>query len=349
MARLAFGIGTSHSPMISQPAEMWPVHAEGDKRNKELCRPPTGEVMAYEDLLAHADPAIGTWISQEKFQAQWEACQRGVDALTKALEEAAPDVAIIVTDDQGELFFDDNYPMFSVYYGDSIALVPREVPAGASPAAQSAAWGYGDTPLEIPVASDLALHCIGSLRDQDFDVSVQRYLNDEYGGSIGPMGYHDYLRTVKPRHYGISHGFGFVIKRIMHNMPMPIVPINQNTCYPPNQPTPRRSYALGQALRKAIESWDSDKKVAVIASGGLSHFVVDEEQDRGVLEALEKRDADYLCSRPRERMNSATSETQNWITAGGAMEHLQFKTAEYEAVYRTPAGTGGGWAFGTWS
>ena len=231
MARLAFGIGTSHSPMISQPAEMWPVHAEGDKRNKELCRPPTGDVMAYEDLLAHADPAIGTWISQEKFQAQWEACQRGVDALTKALEEAAPDVAIIVTDDQGELFFDDNYPMFSIYYGDNIALVPREVPAGASPAAQSAAWGYGDTPLEIPVASDLAQHCIGSLRDQDFDVSVQRYLNEEYGGSIGPMGYHNYVRTVKPRHYGISHGFGFVIKRIMHNMPMPIVPINQNTCY----------------------------------------------------------------------------------------------------------------------
>ena len=300
MARLSFGIGTSHSPMISQPAEMWPVHAEGDKRNKELCRPPTGEVMAYEDLLAHADPAIGTWISQEKFQAQWEACQRGVDALTKALEEAAPDVAIIVTDDQGELFFDDNYPMFSVYYGDSIALVPREVPAGLL---RRRSRRRGDTGTRrwrfrcLRLGATLHRVFAGPGLRRVGAALPQRRVRRQHCPWVSRLPAHG-----KAAHYGISHGFGFVIKRIMHNMPMPIVPINQNTCYPPNQPMPRRSYALGQALRKAIESWDSDKKVAVIASGGLSHFVVDEEQDRGVLEALEKRDADYLCSRPRERM-----------------------------------------------
>ena len=351
MAKITFGLGTSHSPMISLPVEIWPAYAETASESykiQELCVPPTGEVMTYEELLERADPAIGKSLTPEKFQAQWEACQGGVDALSQALREAAPDVAVMVTDDQNELFFDDNYPMFSVYYGDTIKLLPRKVSENASATAKASTWGYGDVEMDVPVASDLALHCIESLRDQDFDISASRYLNEEYGGSIGPMGY---LRqhVTKRRPFGIGHGFGFIIKRIMHNAPIPIVPISQNTCYPPNQPTPRRSYLFGQALRKAIESWGSDKRVAVMASGGLSHSVVDEEQDRGILKALAERDADYLCSLPRHRMNAGTSESQNWITCAGAMEHLTFKTEEYVAAYRTPAGTGGGWAFGVWS
>ena len=351
MAKITFGLGTSHSPMISLPVEIWPAYAETASESykiQELCVPPTGEVMTYEELLERADPAIGKSLTPEKFQAQWEACQGGVDALSQELREAAPDVAVMVTDDQNELFFDDNMPMFSVYYGDTIKLLPRKVSENASPTAKASTWGYGDVEMDVPVASDLALHCIESLRDQDFDISASRYLNEEYGGSIGPMGYLRQHVTMR-RPFGIGHGFGFIIKRIMHNAPIPIVPISQNTCYPPNQPTPRRSYLFGQALRKAIESWGGDKKVAVMASGGLSHSVVDEEQDRGILKALAERDADYLRSLPRHRMNAGTSESQNWITCAGAMEHLTFKTEEYVPAYRTPAGTGGGWAFGVWS
>ena len=351
MAKITFGLGTSHSPMISLPVEIWQVYAEtaGQSDRAVLCVPPTGEVMTYEELLERADPAIGKSLTAQKFQTQWEACQRGVDTLSQALREAAPDVAVMVTNDQNELFFDDNYPMFSVYYGDTIKLLPRKVSENASATAKASAWGYGDAEMDVPVASDLALHCIESLRDQDFDISTSRYLNEEYGGSIGPMGYAHNRVVTKNRPYGVSHGFGFIIGRIMHNAPIPIVPISQNTCYPPNQPTPRRSYLFGQALRKAIESWGSDKKVAVMASGGLSHSVVDEEQDRGILKALAERDSDYLCSLPRHRMNAGTSESQNWITCAGAMEHLTFKTEEYVPAYRTPAGTGGGWAFGVWS
>jgi hypothetical protein len=58
-----------------------------------------------------------------------------------------------------------------------------------------------------------------------------------------------------------------------------MVPVMVNTYYPPNQPTPKRCYAFGQAVRKAIESWDSNKRVALMASGGLSHVVIDEEID----------------------------------------------------------------------
>ena len=60
-----------------------------------------------------------------------------------------------------------------------------------------------------------------------------------------------------------------------------------------NQATPARRYALGQALRRAIERWDSGKRVAIMASGGLSHQIVDEDLDRTVVNALLAKDVAY--------------------------------------------------------
>ena len=74
--------------------------------------------------------------------------------------------------------------------------------------------------------------------------------------------------------------FGYVYNRLMTGATIPTVPVMLNTYYPPNQPTPKRCYNLGQALRGAIESWPKDIRVGILASGGLSHFVVDEELDQ---------------------------------------------------------------------
>ena len=79
---------------------------------------------------------------------------------------------------------------------------------------------------------------------------------------------------------------------------MPAVPLFINTFYPPNQPSVRRCFALGNALVDAIASWDEDVRVAVIGSGGMSHFVVDEELDRGFLDAMKRKDADALMAIP---------------------------------------------------
>jgi hypothetical protein len=78
--------------------------------------------------------------------------------------------------------------------------------------------------------------------------------------------------------------------------------------------------------------------------------VVDEEQDRQLLKALADKDASTLQGFPKERLYSATSESLNWVAVGGAMEQtpLQFDLVDYVATYRTPANTGGGWAFGRW-
>jgi hypothetical protein len=107
---------------------------------------------------------------------------------------------------------------------------------------------------------------------------------------------------------------------------------------------------LGRAIGKAVKAWDGSERVAVIGSGGLSHFVVDEELDKQLLGALERNDEATLSSLPRERLYSATSESLNWVALGGAMGQtdLRMELVDYVPVYRTPAATGGGWAFARW-
>lgn len=88
--------------------------------------------------------------------------------------------------------------------------------------------------------------------------------------------------------------------------------------------------------------------MAVIASAGMSRFIVDEEIDRLVLKALQEKDARTLCPMPKNRLLSAAAEIKGWVTLGGTVDHLEMELIDYLPVYRTPAGTGGGWAFARW-
>jgi len=127
------------------------------------------------------------------------------------------------------------------------------------------------------------------------------------------------------------------------------VPVFLNTYYPPNQPSPRRCYKLGQAIREAIEGYPENLRVGVVASGGLSHTTIDEALDGKVIRALREKDADALQSLPREQLNAGNSEIRNWICAAGALEHLDLKWVQYAPGYRTLAGTGTGLCFGHWA
>src|SRR5437762_13624466 len=83
--------------------------------------------------------------------------------------------------------------------------------------------------------------------------------------------------THLSRAEGVGHAFSFVYTRVMHGEVVPHVPIMLNTYYPPNQPRPGRCYDLRLAIKRAVESWDSEARVAVSASGWLSQFVLTEE------------------------------------------------------------------------
>jgi 3-O-methylgallate 3,4-dioxygenase len=336
--------------MLSTPPEYWHVRGEGDMLRKDLVDPDTGDTVSYDELLQRRNGKPYE-VDREKFKEQWANCQRSIEELSKTLRQVNPDVVVIVSDDQDEILFEDNMPMFSIYWGDDIRLIPRTAPDDAMADIKASTWGYGDKEMDVPVNSALGKHLIEYLTEAEFDVAHSRYLREDYmyGGSIGPASYIKNIRVTKPRRHGMGHGFSFVVKRIMDNNPFSIVPINQNTCYPPNSPTPRRCYRFGQAIRSAIEAWDSDARVAVMASGGLSHFVTDEVVDGMAIKGMMEKNGEILGSLPRERLLSAASEIKNWVTLSGATEHLTPEVVGYEAVYRSPAGTGGGWGFMRWT
>jgi 3-O-methylgallate 3,4-dioxygenase len=202
--------------------------------------------------------------------------------------------------------------------------------------------------MDVPVDSKLALHLIERLLEADFDMAQCRYLKEEYSGSVGPSGYINSNIVTEKHRQGMPHAYAYVVKRLMNNKIIPIVPVMQNTFYPPNQPTPKRCYDLGRAIAKAIEAWESDKRVAIVATGGLSHFTVDEEVDWMALTGMKNKDSATLSSLPRHRLNSGNSEILNWVTAAGALERLDMEVVDYVPVYRSPAGTGGGWGFARW-
>lgn len=355
MARIVLGLGTSHTPMLSLPWEYWAEYSAGDRTNPELVFPPDGMALPFDVALRQRVPADiqDRPRTNEIFRRQAERCTAALDLLQVTLREAEPDVTIIVSDDQDEWLFDANMPAFAVYWGDSAPVIPRTVAATASEAVRIAMAGYGDIELEVPVAASLGRHLIEHLVDADFDVAHMRYLQPEYGGRVthrypSPGGELALPHDTPPRRQGLPHGFSFIVKRLFDNRPGVILPVMQNTFYPPNAVTPRRCFALGQALAAAVAAWDEDIRVAVVASGGLSHFVVDEEFDRTLLSALQAKDVEALKSLPRERMRSGTSESLNWVTAGAAMGELTMELIDYVTIYRTEAGTGGGWAFARW-
>ncbi|MGH7313572.1 MAG: hypothetical protein ACREJV_10390 [Candidatus Rokuibacteriota bacterium] len=358
MADIVLGLGTSHTPLLSLPAELWPAYARRDEANRELAFPPHGLVMSYQEALDHVTPEVrARYRGSEAFAKQAETCQRALDELSRTLRAVKPDITVIIGDDQDEWFFEDNMPALAVYWGDSAPLIPRRPEASGldREIAEAAVRGYGDVPMDVPVASRFGRFLIEYLIEHEFDVAHMRYVRQPYGGRVARryptrQGELDDVRETAPREQGLPHAAAFVVKRLFDNAPGMILPVFLNTCYPPNQPTPRRCFAAGEAIAGAVAAWPEPASVAVIASGGLSHFVVDEELDRMLLGALERKDAGALRSLPRHRLYSAGSETLNWVALGGALHHarLTMKLLAYVPVYRTPAGTGGGWAFARW-
>ena len=331
MAQLVLGIGTSHSPQLSVSWDGWAMRGEADKQNPELIGT-DGIVSGYDDLLARTDvKRIAREITEERFRKRFEETQRAINRLGEVLAKADLDALVMVGDDQHEYLLDDNMPAVCIYWGDRIL-----VKAGPPPSPRTGnrpLIGYADHDRIFPSNPALGKHVIQYLVESEFDVGRSNYLDPTRGRSEG----------------GIGHAFGFVYHRLMGDRAIPTVPIMVNTYYPPNQPTPKRCYDLGRAIRSAIEAWPVEARVGILASGGLSHFVVDEELDTMALDGIRNRDVAKLSRLPRERMNSGNSEIRNWVVATGATETLEMKWSSYVPCYRSPAVTGCAMGFAEWS
>jgi hypothetical protein len=334
MAKIVLGIGSSHGPQLAMPPEQWHRRATADRQNPALWY--RGRTYTFPELVEErgGPERFAAELSEEKARTRFAACQQAIGHLAQTLEKAAPDVLVILGDDQHEAFEDDNMPAINVYWGDTI----DDAPATSEDRGQAYMYtvaAHGNPPsgrVSHPTDSALGRHLIEHLIGGGFDVAHSRYLPED-------------------RHHGtIGHAFYYVYRRLMNNEVIPNVPVLLNTYYPPNQVPVKRCYQFGKALRQAIEAWDSATRVALVASGGLSHFVIEEDLDEQIIAGLRTKNEEQLTSLPDIRFNSGTSEIRNWIVVAGALEEseLEMQLVDYVPCYRTEAGTGCAMTFAEW-
>lgn len=330
MARITLGIGTSHSPLLAINTETWPERAADDRRKLELFLG-DGRVVSFDELNAEAGGQYAKEATADNFTKQAEMAQNALDALARAIQAAELDVIIVIGDDQGELFSRTTMPAFAVYTGEEIITHPKnEVDPDLPSWNREANLGYRmDTVHHYPAAPEMARALVDGLIARGVEVSIASEVLD-------------------PHEAGFGHAYGFVMDRLVGEREIPMLPVLLNTYFPPNVPRPARCYEIGTMIAEVVESLPGDQRVGVIASGGLSHFAVDEPLDRTVLRALAEHDGDTLSQLPYLGLRSGNSEILNWIMTGGAARGLEVTVSEYIPVRRTEAGTGVGLGFLVW-
>lgn len=336
MAEIVLCMGTSHGPMLSTPPADWDLRVRADRA--EPAHPYRGATYSFDELMAmRAAEDIEAKVTLPAREAHAARCAAALGVMSKALADAVPDVVVIVGNDQREVFGPAITPALWLFGGETVFDEPvsaarlAKMPPGIS--ISSAAIKPGartEYPAHAPLARHLATAFTGSGHDITISTEVPQRGND------GPT--------------GMPHAFGFVYQRLMHGNVPPHVPIMLNTFYPPNQPRATRCVDLGLALHDALVAWPDDVRVAVIASGGLSHFVIDEAFDHALLDAMTRRDTAYLREIDEALLQSGTSEVKNWlpVIAAANAGQMTMQLVDYVPCYRSAAGTGNAMGFVLW-
>jgi hypothetical protein len=222
----------------------------------------------------------------------------------------------MVADDQHENIQDDANPPFTIYVGEdfeaSVSLTYFKEPKSANRTAYK-------------TDQVLAQGLLEQLMEAGFDPAYSKLLR--YEGGLG-------------------HAFARVLKFLTPDAGLPVVPIMVNTYYPP-APSARRCVAFGEALAAAIRQLPGDRRVAVVGSGGLSHTIIDEALDHGVIDAIKANDLDFLGALPAAQLIAGSSEIRNWIVTAAAANRSA-TVVDYVPCYRIPTGVGCGMGFAYW-
>jgi 3-O-methylgallate 3,4-dioxygenase len=308
MAQLVAAFGSSHSPMLASRIEDWQTGFLARDQARQFVDL-DGNACDYTQLLARAPADAPQRIAPGHLMRRHGEAMAAMARLRDDVAAARLDALIIVGDDQEELFHHDNMPAIGIYYGETIrGRLPyqREI-----------------VESDYPCDAALARHLIAALQQDGFDLSVMRSL---------PEGQRE------------GHAYSFVHRFYLPDG-VPIVPVFLNAYYPPNQPLPARCVALGEALRRAIEAFRGVMRIGIMASGGLSHFVVDEPFDRALIAALHHKDMAFFRDAPLTKLQSGSSEIRNWLCLAGTLGPLAPDWVSYVPGYRTPALSGTGLCF----
>jgi len=238
-------------------------------------------------------PTIGVAYDKGKQDhPAWAPLFEGYGPVARWLADKRPDVLVFFYNDHVNAFFLDLYPTFAI---------------GIDERYDNADEGAGRRALP-PVQGhpELAAHMAESLVNDEFDMAVFQDRPLDHG-------------VMSPLPLMWPHENGW---------PGRVVPVMINVVQYP-LPTARRCFRLGQAIRRAVESYAEDLAVAVVGTGGLSHQIHgertgfnDTEWDREFLDRIERdpeslttlRHADYI-----RRGGAEGAEVIMWLAMRGAL------------------------------
>jgi OH-DDVA oxygenase/3-O-methylgallate 3,4-dioxygenase len=337
MAEIALGLWTTHGPQLNTSPEEWMLRVPADRARSHWFK---GKLHPFDDLVRlRRDEDLAAKSSLEARTRNHAACQAAIAEVADVWARVKPDVCVIFGNDQRELMLPSLQPAFTVFYGDSFwnGPIPERRSSKLPPGIRESEWANRpETRTEYPALPDLANRLIARGLDESWDFTVSNAWPD-----------------YEPDHHhaGTPHAFAYVLRRVMADNAIPTLPIITNTFFPPNQPRPWRCFELGQLVGEVIRDWDTDLKVAVIGSGGMSHFVINEEFDRQLLAAIQGRDAEFLKGIDPVLMKDGTSELLNWVSASGCLfdTALSGELIDYVPCYRTEAGSGTAQGFLAWT
>jgi protocatechuate 4,5-dioxygenase beta chain len=243
--------------------------------------------------LSHV-PSVGPVVDRGRTQdAAWKPLFDAYVPVREWLAQLRPDVAIVVYNDHGADFLFDKYPTFALGVAERYAIADE---------------GFGTRPLPpVPGDEALSIHLCEQLIADEFDLTVCQEMGVEHGFLV-PM-------NLCFPHQGDT-------------WPVKTIPLQVNVIQHP-LPTARRCYRLGQALRKAVESYPLDARVVVMGTGGMSHQLqgkrfgfINEAFDQWFLDELEKNPESLAGISHQEIMEKAGAEAVElimWLTMRGAM------------------------------
>ncbi|MDQ5849812.1 MAG: 2,3-dihydroxyphenylpropionate 1,2-dioxygenase [Pseudomonadota bacterium] len=230
--------------------------------------------------------------------------------LGKRVAEAKPDVIIAVAPDHWSNFFLNNWPAVCIGVGETNEGPPEP-------------WLKDFPHREIAGHPGLAAHLVKSALDAGFEPSVSHRLK-------------------------LDHGICIPLWR-MGLEPMPrIVPMIVNSIEPPF-PSVARCLAWGKHIAKAISSYAQPLRVAVLASGGLSHSIgertmgaIDEDFDRECIRLFALGEMELLSFLEEQlpKAGNGTEEVRNWVVAHGAAGGRGFELIDYLPVPAVIVGCG---------
>jgi protocatechuate 4,5-dioxygenase beta chain len=253
-------------------------------------------------------PAVGMAVDLHKEdEAYWAPMFAGYEFSKQWMRDNTPDVAIIVYNDHASYFGMEIMPTFAIGNAASYGIVDE---------------GYGKRPIpDVQGHPQLSTHIAASLITDDFDMTVLNVLEVDHG-----------LTVPLSLMYGAPE-----------NWPSKVIPIAVNVVMYP-QPSGERCFALGKAIRDAVESFPEDLSVQVWGTGGMSHQIqgaraglINEPWDRKFMDDL-VNDPETLQFKPHlEYMVEAGSEGVElimWLVMRGA---LGPKVDEVYRFYHVPA------------